>query len=112
MRAGRLRHLVRFERKALDGAGIRTGAWEPALEGPVPADIVFLRAGETVVGQRLEGKRPAIITIRGCELTRQIDNAWRCVDARVGTTFNIQGVTPSTRGDQLDIVAVAGGAHG
>lgn len=112
MQSGRLKHRIRLERKALDHAGERGGKWEPASPRPVAADIVFLRAGEEVLGQRLQGKRPAIITVRADGLTRQVDNSWRCIDARKGTIFNIQGVSPNRADDQLDIIALAGGADG
>lgn len=112
MQSGRLKHRIRLERKAQDQAGQRSGRWEPASPEPVAADIMFLRGGEEVMGQRLQGRRPAIITVRADGLTRQVDNSWRCVDARKGTVFNIQGVSPSRADDQLDIVAMAGGADG
>lgn len=109
--AGDLRDRVRFEQKAEDNRGDRVGAWEPlpsaAPDGAVAAGIRYLRGSEPVVAARLQGKQPAVVTVRASSHTRQITAAFRAVNARTGKVFDIKAVTPTDDRAWIDFLTEA-----
>ena len=109
--AGELRDRITFERRGLDENQDPLGPWEEVLT--VWARLVWLRGGEGVQAQRLEGKQPVVITIRASSDSRAINTGWRAVDARnADHRFNITAVSPAREAGFLDILAVMGGATG
>ena len=71
------------------------------------AATLYLRGGEAVQDQRLQGRQPVVLTIRVCAAARLVDNAWRAVDARdTGRVFDITGVEPNRDLGFLDVLAV------
>lgn len=113
MPAGELRERVAFDRRsgADDGAGNVEDDWAQ-IGGDVAARIRFLKGGETVVGQRLEGTSPAVVTVRSSTVTRAVTSVFRIRDVRSGRTFNVTAVTPDEQGAYLDILCTTGGADG
>lgn len=65
------------------------------------AKRVFLRGNESVIAARLQGRKPAILTVRYSSHTSSITTSWRCVDKRSGEIFNIREVTVTV--DRADI---------
>lgn len=96
MSAGRLRHQLRFERRAFeDATGARTGDWEPAIATPIRAGVKSRLGGEVAVEQRLQGRQPYAVDVRlfpGNPGTADISTSWRAVDTRTGEVHDIQAV--------------------
>lgn len=110
---GKLRDRILLQQRTADGYGDPAGPWPPIDGGTaMRADVVPLRGGESVMGQRLQGKQPVIISVRRCALTLSIDNAWRAVNARTGAIYDIASVAPAEDLGLVDILAVSGGADG
>ncbi|WP_167765430.1 MULTISPECIES: head-tail adaptor protein [unclassified Brevundimonas] len=107
--AGDLKDRVRFEERGQTPKG-HLGDWQEHCT--VWAQIKWLRGGESVVAQRLEGRQPAAIVVRTSTQARLIDPAFRAVDARTGRTFNIKAVSPAKEAGFIDILAVSGEADG
>ncbi|MDX3806306.1 phage head closure protein [Bosea thiooxidans] len=107
--AGDLRSSVHLQvqTEVTDEYGNVTGNdWVTQLT--TPARIRILKGSETVMAGRLQGTQTAVITVRHQPLMDTVTNAWRAVDARRGTTFNIRSVTPDERGAFVDILAQSG----
>lgn len=84
MPGGPLRDLLRFERRALDDAGERTGDWEPFVT--TAAQVRPIQGREEVLAQRLQGIQPFAITLRASPQSLQVDNTFRAIDARAPAT--------------------------
>jgi hypothetical protein len=115
MRAGQLEHRFRFERRERlavpgDAHGVTEGGWQVQI-AQVPARLVPLRRGEEVLGSRLQGVQPYILTIRSYSATRLIETDWRAVDERTGIAYNIRTVEKPAR-DHIDLLIDSGGASG
>lgn len=113
LNAGELNRRVRFERRGVDANGDRRGPW--ALEFMVWAKVAYLRGGESVLGQRLEGVQPAIITVRASRQAAAIDNSWRAIAAgQLGAPDEVFAVTspgtPTPERDGFEILAQRGGS--
>lgn len=107
--AGDLRESIHLQARTEidDGYGnVTTGPFETRLT--FPARIRVLKGSETVLAGRLAGTQTVVITGRYHPGLATVDNAWRAVDARRGTVFNIRSITPSERGDFFDILAQSG----
>lgn len=89
--AGRLRHRIVFERRAVKrtNSGGTVEGWETA-HGPVAASIDDMRHGEAVIAERIKGTRLCTCTVR--EPRVAIDPAWRVRDVRSDRTFAIASV--------------------
>ena len=109
-RSNRMRDRVRFDQRALDANQMRIGPWEEGFT--VWAETVWLRGGEGVQAQRLEGKQPVVFSIRDSAQARTITEGFRAVDTRTERTFNVAGAAPSRVPGFIDVLAVAGGAAG
>lgn len=107
--AGQLSERFAFEEptQTEDGYGGTTeGFTERAVAS---ARRVFKRGGEGVLAARLEGKQPAIITIRASAASRAITTAWRARDVRTGALYNIRSVEPTEDRAWLEMLIEGGG---
>lgn len=73
-----------------------------------PARIRYLKGGETVIASRLQGTQTLVITLRWQPAVADITTAWRAVNGRDGTIYNIRAVTPDERRAWIDILAESG----
>lgn len=103
-----LDELVRFESptSSSDDLGRQTQGWTE--EFTTKADYRRLRGSESVVGARLEGRQPTIITIRESSTARSILSSWRAVDVRTGEIFNIHVSIRSDNRQYREITAESG----
>ncbi len=101
--AGALRERVRFEQRAEDANGERLGGWVD--EFTVPAEILYLRGGDPVMAQRLQGVQPVIIRVRFEARTQAVTSAWRAVDARSRQIFEFTNTPPSVDRAWIEMLA-------
>jgi len=93
MAAARLRHSVRFERRATDPDefGNDMGDWQPRIS-PIWAEVKPLRGGEEVLSAKLQGRAIYELLVRSSSETRTINVGDRAINARTGEAFNIRSV--------------------
>jgi head-tail adaptor len=92
-----------------DGHGGVVVGWQEQFQEP--ARLMPLRGGETVMAGRLQGTQPFVCTVRSSTRTRAVTPAWRAVNARTGTAYNIKAINnPDERNAYLDILMVTGEA--
>ncbi|NBJ13335.1 phage head closure protein [Microvirga arsenatis] len=111
MSAGALRDRIRFEKRAEadDGYGNTVSDWTPQFERA--AEIRPLKGSEQVIASRLQGTQPALILVRYDSQTATITPEWRAVDARSGTTYNIQTAADmERRREYITMMCTAGGS--
>lgn len=106
--AGALRDRYTFQTRGpdlvRDGLDQR-GDWGGDLT--VWASTRPLVGSEAVQAERLQGKQPAVITVRASSATKAIDNSWRAVDARdASQVYDILSAVPSADLATIDILAV------
>lgn len=113
IKAGKLTDKFSFDKRqdVADGAGNFQAQWVQS-HGPVAAELLYLKGGESVIASRLNGAKPVVIMIRDCVSARAITTEWRARDARRGTIYNIRDITPSQLRGYLDVLAESGTAHG
>lgn len=108
---GKMRERVFFQKRGPDDNGDPLGDWETVAsegsDGAWSAEIIRLRGGEAVQAQRLQGLQPVIIGVRPCGVTRQLDNAWRAVDARSGQIFEITNSNLDDTRTWVEVLATA-----
>ncbi len=93
-----------------DGLGNTRAEWVEQFI--VSAGLHDLRGGETVMAARLEGKQPAIVTIRRSAQTKQITTDWRARDVRSGDIYNIRTKTLTKNRAYFEMLCEKGVAHG
>lgn len=108
--AGGMRDRIRFDQRGLDANQVRQGPWEEGFT--VWAETTWLRGGESVVAQRLEGRQPVVLAIRDSAQARTITTGFRAVDVRTERTFDVTAAAPSRTRGFIDVLAVSGGADG
>jgi hypothetical protein len=109
--AGLMAWRFRFERRAVDANGDRLGAWgDDAVT--MQAWLLALKGTEAVMGARLQGRQPVVLTIRSCKATRAITTDWRAVDARTGDVYGIKGAALNEDIAWIDVLAQAEGTTG
>jgi len=82
-----LRDRVHFQQRSDDGDG------PFVTQFTVAAGFRPLRGGDEVMGSRLSGVQPYIVTVRQSSQTRQVTPDWRMVDARnEAREFNIRAI--------------------
>lgn len=108
MSGKRYDHRVAFDRpaKVADGYGGSEEGWLLVLE--CAADIMFLRGGETVQASRLEGRQPAVVTVRQNSLARNVATDWRMRDLRNGDVYEIKAAVPTDDRLDMEITCVRG----
>lgn len=109
--AGDLRERIVFSERGIDTNGdAGLGPWEPRFT--VSAQMIYLRGGEPVMAQRLQGVQPVAFAIRDSSQARKITTAWRATHVRTGQDFNITSVAPSSKDRGfIDILAQADGKN-
>lgn len=110
--AGVLRERITFERRGEDANGDALGPFSFLYR--CRARIAYLRGGEEVMGQRLEGHQPIVLTVRYCAAIAGLSTADRFLDEGTSRYFDIKGIEPDDRHQWVDILAVthAGGTPG
>lgn len=111
MTAGNMTRRFRFQPRS--GQKDRFGAMKTDFGdgiGPVWAHMRYLRGGEAVIASRLEGKQPAVVTVRASSQTRQITPEWRMLDED-GTPFAIRAIVPTQDRALLEITVEGGVAE-
>lgn len=105
--AGKRRFRLQFSKRMpkSDGYGnTEAGEWTPQFEQWTA--IRFLRGTETVQAARLEGRSPAILTIRNSVNARQITHEWRAEDLQSGEIYQIKE-NPRLTDDRADLEMLA-----
>jgi len=89
--AGRLRDLIRFERRRTsdDGYGNQTERWTSYLSG-VRAQIIPARGGEQTRADRLVGARNFDIHLRNRAELADLSTGHRAVNERSGEVYDIK----------------------
>lgn len=110
MRAGELRERFEFQERPSqsDGYGNEQGPWQARYE--CAARRQMLRGGETVMASRLEGRQPAVLTIRANSMARRITTDWRARDIRTEEIWNIRSISPSEKRDFIELLVEKGAA--
>jgi head-tail adaptor len=112
--AARLRHSVRFERRALssDAYGNELADWQPRI-GAIWAEVRPLRGSEEVLAAKLQGVAPYELMVRSSTQTRTITPGDRAIDARSGMVFDIRAIeNRDMRNKFLTLTCQSGGASG
>ncbi|WP_064692002.1 head-tail adaptor protein [Rhizobium aegyptiacum] len=108
--AGDLREVIEFQTRTEedDGFGnVVTGPFATVWSGP--ARIQILRGTETVMAGRLDGKQTVAITMRWQpEFATLTSAAWRAVNGRTGTIYNIRSIEPDERRAFVNILVESG----
>jgi len=110
--AGALRERLAFDRRveADDGYGNAEADWVEQFA--VSARVLPLKGSEAVMGARLAGRQPVIITVRASRQSRTIAADWRARDTRSGAVYAI--TAPAANMDEngvyLDVLATTGAA--
>jgi head-tail adaptor len=112
-KAGDLDHRIAWDARSVVDDGFGNTVSGPFVEQFVTyAGIKPLKGGEEVMGARLGGVQPVIITVRKSAQTDLITTDWRARDVRTGTVYAIKA--PAADMEQkrayLDILATAGEA--
>ena len=109
---GNLDHRAVFQRPVAgrDEDGQIVQGWQDVLTEM--AAVLYLRGTESVMQARMQSRSPAILTIRGSSLSRQITSEWRVVVRdRSGTErlFEIkEDPRPVERGSFLEMLVESG----
>ena len=109
--AGDLKRVINLQMRGDDDDGFGNvlpgiGPWETKFTAP--ARVHILRGGEAVMNGRLQGQQTVAITIRWQSEVDTMNAAWRAVDTRSGTQYNIQTVEPDESYAWVTMLAVAG----
>lgn len=113
MAAGPLNQRWRFEKRSesADGYGNTVSTWSAQFTAWTGRRD--LRGGEGVMASRLEGKQPAILTVRAAtSTTRTITTDWRAVNVNTGQVMNVRSVTETPDRKFIEMLCEAGVADG
>jgi head-tail adaptor len=82
--AGDLRYRLLFQKRGQGSDGLGgVGAFGPWVDQfTVYAAMLPLRGSEAVMGARLAGRQPYVVSVRQSTNTRQVTSDWQIVDAR------------------------------
>ncbi len=109
--ARKLLNRILLQRRTLDGNGDPLGPWgavpSEADDSAWAAQVVWLKGGETVMAQRLQGVQPVVIVLRACTTSRAVDNAWRGVDVRDRQVYEFSGATLTEDRMWVEVLGVA-----
>lgn len=103
--AGALNHRVDFQ-KPVEENHVVTG-WETIFS--TAARLVPKLGSEDVVANRMQGKQPYVMTVRGETRTRSVTTSWRVVNARTSALYSIKSsANVDERGAYIDFLVVEG----
>lgn len=111
--AGALNHRVTFSKRVeqIDDYGNAESPWVDQFTEP--CRLIVRSGSEAVQASRLTGVQPYSLVVRGSSRTQAITPAWRAVNARTGTVYNIATVAnPDERGAYLELLVTSGVATG
>lgn len=111
MKTSELSYRAAFERRteANDGYGNTQDVWAASFTRW--CGITYLKGGETVMGARLEGRQPVILTVRADSETRIITPDMRAIIN--GQAYNIrESPRPTKDRAYLEMAAESGVASG
>ncbi len=109
--SGLLRQKLNFQRREpIDDSYGNEQSGEFTTMFAAAAELIPLKGSEPVIAARLTGVQPFIIRIRSCVAAREVDMAWRIVDARnPARIFNITAaVDPDNKNAWIEIMATQG----
>lgn len=91
MTAGKLRERLRVERrgKAPDGRGNNASVWE-VIAAPRPAQVTYMRGGETVQAKKVTGTNLYMIKMRFSKALDLVRTGDRFVNDNTGQAYNIR----------------------
>jgi hypothetical protein len=94
MSSGELREKFAFDKidPVDNGFGVERGVYVEQFTCRIGLKAKY--GGEEVTAQRLAGKQPFILKMRGFALAKTVTPEWRARDTRTGTVYNIRAVSP------------------
>ena len=108
--AGAMRCRLRFEKRAApveDGYGNTvSGSW--TAQFTAAAEVRPLLGSETVIAARLEGRQPAVITVRTCLAAKAITHEWRAVDTWTAQIYALKEIPRDGMRGFIEILAETG----
>lgn len=93
-----------------DGYGNEVDAYQTRFE--VRAHFRFLRGGEKVIAQRLQGVQPVVVTIWRSPDTEAIQTSWRMKDLITGTVYAIRSKIPTDDNLYFELTCESGDIDG
>ena len=101
---GEFRERLRFEQRGAQSAsGDGLGPWQLVFTSR--ARVIYLHGSESVMGERLQGNLPAILSLPWCASAASIDNSFRAVDANDTTAiYNVTSVELDPLRRQVDVL--------
>lgn len=103
--AGSRRERISLQRRALDQNGDPLGPW--VEQAQCAAELRNLRGGEQVMGQRLQGVQPVLLTVLASQVSRLADNGWRAVNTRSRQIYDITSAVLSDDRGEVVMTATA-----
>ena len=95
MKSADLQHRVAFYEVVPADDGSHGTVDTLTLRFEEAAFIRYLRGGETVQASRLQGRQPAVITVRANGQTAPVTTAWTIRDIRRNVDYQIRGAVPT-----------------
>jgi len=110
MASGALRQKIDFQARVTSPDEYGNEQTEWVTQFAEPAELIPLKAGESVIAARLTGTQPFVIRIRSSQRARGVTTAWRAIDARnPSRIFNITSVANfDQKNAWLDMMATEG----
>lgn len=105
MTAGALTERVQFSSPVPNADGENAG-W--SVEMTLWAGFTYLRAGETVMQGRMEGRNTIVVRIRRSSDSLRIKEDWKAVNQRTGQIMAVRSIVPTLDRAYLDITCETG----
>ena len=106
-----LKDRVALQKRGLDDNGDPLGPWatvpSEAEDGAWAVQIIWLRGGESVMAQRLQGVQPAVVVLRASAVTRSADTSWRAIDKRTGQVHEFTAGTETADRAWVEMLTTA-----
>lgn len=114
MQGGRFKERLTFQKRRTeaDGLGNSEGDWVDQFQ--LKANVRPRLGGETVIGQRLVGLQPVLITVHKCSMSNEITSGWRAKHAVTGVIYDITSPLADVtgKGKEYEMVAQTGMTQG
>lgn len=110
--AGQMSRRLVFARRAGGDDGMGNRALQFIDQFTLWARVRPLKGGEAVMGDRLQGVQPVVITVHASSLSRRIGADWQARDAHSGAVYAITSppVNMDEKSAHLEMLASAGPA--